>query len=1116
MSPKLGAAAVAPKDVLLRSINIAFDADYPERIAHFRPTSKSVPVLQALLGQHAQRAFLVTAPYGSGKSLVGGYALQVIENNASSRNAIKKVTDRLASVSKPTASLINARSKRRKARGLAIAIQGAQVDLSTALAAGANASLRRARRGKGAGRPRVVRAQGGPLETLLSAMDVAAAESFDSVLLVWDEFGRHLETLLSDGRAGELIHLQTMAEIAARQTKIPLTIALLTHRGIHQYSSSAPQAIKTEWAKVEGRFECIQYVDDSKEMYRLIAESVRDRRPSSPTASERKWLHSVVTTARPLGVFKELSLSAAKELVESAYPLHPFALYALPRVAARVSQNERTIFSFLAQGSFRQIVGLDSVYDYFSDSMRADTGAGGAHRQYLETETAIRRASSDAEVETLKAACLLALGLAGERGRVSKDVLCTAIARPSDRADTQSTVKKLIEKKLLLHRQHGGEVSVWHGTDVDLRGALEDRKDRGRVGFNVLDFIRKELPAPTWRPVQFNDDFHIKRFMIGRYLSATQFEAAIDQPGTSSLAFEGADGCILFVLAETTGDQQRASGLAQSKPFDRGIVIAVPQKEVPLGEAALDVACLEQMLRDPDLIGKDPLVEVELKHLLDDARGYLHRSVDQLFMPQPGGPVFWHRGKAHQPSAPADLRSWLSQVIGEIYERTPKINNEMVNRRRVSAPVANARKKLEMAILERTGLEGLGIEGNFPDASVFRTVLLNTGLYVKDSSGSWRFADPSELSDPGLHVVWEQFRRFFQESSPGGGKPFRSLFASLQGAPIGLRAGVIPILVAAAFRAFPAAISLRRNGAYVDDILPSIIEDICRHPDEFSLDVLEPSARETEIIRGVRNVFSDHDPGITAQRDVVRAAFDSLRAWVNSLPPVALRTEQIAKQTASFRAHVTSQSDPVQLLFRELVDLLAGTESSRIEEQLRGFRNELEAVVLAMRVQGAEAVRRTLDVGLDRREGSLIDACQKWTKCFSLPELEEAGGAQALAFINRIRQRYDSDDLFLDSLSSQLLGQPVARWDDGSLPKFDRAVSEAVRAVEEEAVRLAIRGPANPVIVNNVSRLIEARLRGLYENLGMLAGEAKATEVVLRLASKAKGNSNDGNDSRSA
>ncbi|MDA1054109.1 MAG: hypothetical protein O3C40_26980 [Planctomycetota bacterium] len=71
-------------DLFLRSINIEFDAGYPERIGHFRPTTKCVSLIRALMGLEDERAFFLVAPYGSGKSLTAAYGLHLIENSKAS------------------------------------------------------------------------------------------------------------------------------------------------------------------------------------------------------------------------------------------------------------------------------------------------------------------------------------------------------------------------------------------------------------------------------------------------------------------------------------------------------------------------------------------------------------------------------------------------------------------------------------------------------------------------------------------------------------------------------------------------------------------------------------------------------------------------------------------------------------------------------------------------------------------------------------------------------------------------------------------------------------------------------------------------------------------------
>src|SRR5262249_4708620 len=159
-----------------------------------------------------------------------------------------------------------------------------------------------------------VSAESDPVKTMQAVMDTAADGGFDSVLLIWDEFGRHLEQLLTAGRAAELSHLQTIAELAARRSSPPLSVVVLTHRRVGQYASTAPQSIRAEWAKVEGRFETIQYIDDSKEMYRLIAETIAARRRTAPDTNQRKWLRDVARTVRTRGIFKELSSDAVNAL----------------------------------------------------------------------------------------------------------------------------------------------------------------------------------------------------------------------------------------------------------------------------------------------------------------------------------------------------------------------------------------------------------------------------------------------------------------------------------------------------------------------------------------------------------------------------------------------------------------------------------------------------------------------------------------------------------------------------------------------------------------------------------------------------------------------------------
>lgn len=99
-------------EAFLRSINIWYDAEAPERIEHFRPTTKCVALLRSLLGQEHDSAFFVVAPYGTGKSLTAAYFLHLVENRPESSRALLTIEMRLAQVSPDLGRFVATRRSR--------------------------------------------------------------------------------------------------------------------------------------------------------------------------------------------------------------------------------------------------------------------------------------------------------------------------------------------------------------------------------------------------------------------------------------------------------------------------------------------------------------------------------------------------------------------------------------------------------------------------------------------------------------------------------------------------------------------------------------------------------------------------------------------------------------------------------------------------------------------------------------------------------------------------------------------------------------------------------------------------------------------------------------------
>lgn len=1070
----------------LRSINIGLDAEDALRIAHFRPTSKSVSLLDALLGNNKESSYFVVAPYGSGKSIASTYALHLIENRENSREVIRIVNQHMQSVAPKLAKFSELRLRNKK-QGCVIVLQGHCPSLCASLREGILNAMGRLKLGREATSIKAIdiESPNATLQMLAIVREKLDAAGVDRMAIVWDEFGRHLETLIAEGKSSSLSEVQDLAEFASRRTKINVTLALLLHRELLQYAGSVPQSVRLEWTKIEGRFKAIHYVDDSKEVYQLLADVIQN----SVRALPPKGL-SILRVAKKLhnhGLFQDFKEGELADLVNSAYPLNPVSLYLLPRVSSRIAQNERTLFSFLHETEFDTIIGPDKIYDYFSPQMRSDSGAGGTHRQWLETESALQKVrGGELEEAILKTVCLLGLGLSGERARAQRALVPLAVDPYNSISEVENSTESLIGDGLLLFRKHANELSVWHGTDVDLRGRVETEKAQISEAFDLLNFLRKECLLPVWRPVQYNVQFGLRRYFRCAYHSTISLQAWLAELPHDNLAGTptDADGLICYIIPESDDDCLLSHEIAKTIALKPWLVIVAPQQVVPVADAAHELHALNNLQRDENLLGSDPLVLPELQHMADDARKHLQRSVDAITKPTSRGSTWYIDGIGVTPSSPQKVRSILSESMRALYPETPKFRNEMIVRRKPSAAIVNSRKKLVMGILERTRTPNLGLEGNYPDSAMFRTLLLGTSLYKEQNDGRWGFATPEELSDPKLKNVWALIREFYTSHNEEG-KSVNDFLLVLKRSPIGLREGVLPILMAAGLRAFPSAVSLLRDGVYVKDILPSDIETLCNEPKRHLLVVMKLTKQRRSLLEGIIDLFSATAPIGIPEQDLVRRAYDAIESWKYQLPKSSLRSRTVADQGRLLRNLIGVDYEPTHLFFEELPSA-AGSQKA-VLDFLRNGKATLEEVAQKYLDQASAAIERSIRMNLSA-EDSLRSMAHNWVKCFDREVLSQMPDPKTKALVFRLNSNYDSDEKLVESVSSAITGLSLSEWDDRTINRFTDEFRRIVSFIEEHALTSSRGVIQTSDMKKGLSALGRGRIseiaRGLVDTIG--------------------------------
>ena len=68
--------------------------------------------------------------------------------------------------------------------------------------------------------------------------------------------------------------LQSLAEFAARSEDTPLFLLTILHQAFEQYAQRLGQSQREEWAKVQGRFEDVAFMEPTEQVLRLIGDAI--------------------------------------------------------------------------------------------------------------------------------------------------------------------------------------------------------------------------------------------------------------------------------------------------------------------------------------------------------------------------------------------------------------------------------------------------------------------------------------------------------------------------------------------------------------------------------------------------------------------------------------------------------------------------------------------------------------------------------------------------------------------------------------------------------------------------------------------------------------------------
>jgi len=892
------------------------------------------------------------------------------------------------------------------------------------------------------------------------------------LLLIIDEFGKNIEEFVKSGDASsDLFVLQEIAEWAAEGDGEPTILLLLQHLAFTDYDKRGTSG--REWAKIQGRFSDIPYIESAAESQSLIS-SVFEMRESTDS-----WARGQKVGADAAGLADLIHIS-----MSDIFPLHPTSAILLPDLCYRYGQNERTLFAFLAgpdaaavpellevmvihQKAELPSIRLHHVYDYFLASAPSMVSASPHAARWIEIETRIRDAGSLSvpEIKVLKTVAVLNLVSAGGAARASRAVLHYALADGRDGTKDGLALDLLLEtlenRGYLTYREFADEFRIWSGTDYDIQSVVEAarRSLLDESPAQLLNFSRPQIPIVASRHSQTTG---VMRVFDRQFIDGTS-------PLIDVELGQDFDGLVLMCLghSKTVLTRSDVTEIAKTRP----VVLGVARDSEALVEAGLNLAAHQEALRAAESTGADWVAVRELGERIAAATLKLDDLVDNLTS---GSAISWRRvvdsAAVKLTSAGSKpLPSVLSTLCDLLYPNTPLIRNEMLSRRVLTAQGAKARRNLLDAMLSSPDVERCGIEGFPPERAMYEAVLGSSQLH-RERDGVLDFGSPGESDPLDYGYTWRLLEQCFSEASTKR-VGLRDIYLRLMQPPVGLKEGPIPILLTAALIKHAADVAIYEDGTFVPRLAITTVERMLRNPENFSV--------QSYTLRGPRRNFveaiaehlraSTQTPRNTRLPSVVTAV-GPLLARLRALPDYTIKTKSLTAKTLALRTAMLSAREPDKLLFQGIPEALGHeaigaretplTNIDGIVSELFRTFGELERAhkVLLSRIQSALVEHLAIE------SNDLRDEVRNRFK--SLRESQTDGETRII--VSALVDDHLDDAEWLGYLGMIVAGKPTSAWTDGeavlTLTKF-AADLRRIRNLEtlpterrpgQRAVRLAL------------------------------------------------------------
>jgi hypothetical protein len=987
----------------------------------------TLDTLGAEIAGSAQRAYTLTGPYGSGKSTLALYLSYLISKEEKHRvEAHKKLQKTKKDLSKDIKKNFNITDGWLVIKHVCGIESPAPAILASILKA-----LK-----KPSNHEEINAFSDEECLTRIKTVLSKPKKGTDGIVLMLDEMGKALDF---QSRKNKDLHIfQSLADIA-QQAESPVVLIGFLHQAFTEYAKNKDASSQNEWAKVQGRYRDLGYNPSIDESLVLVGESINiPDQTADKLKKDHKNIISVVSKSFP-------QKNRTVATLEKTLPLDPLVSLLLgPISRRRFSQNERSIFGFLAsqeklgfkeflednynRQQTQKIYHPEKLWDYLYHNLHHLITTSADSKAWLEGCDAIYRAEqkgSESHVIVTKIIALLTIF--GFHHQLSAtEIFLKDYFNARGFTNIDVVLSDLQKWTVIIYRTQHDAFFVFQGSDIDINSTVVTRIESISHGVDWTEICQESQNILATAHYHNTGTMRWANTKLVKRLAVSDIDQLEKVPLTG-------EAFLTFLLSAEPINED-VTKAAEKAPH---IALGYSDSLDDLKAVAIELLALRQLEKEESKLNHDLIAKREIANRIGLANNKLESELNSVFRSAEWSNQYIEKQQTMQP-----LSVHASRIADRIYDQSPTVLNELVNRSKPSGSANSAIRKLMTAMLEQGETEDLGFdEKSFPaEKAIYLTCLKSKGWHQDTSEGflfTNEWSKESIRQNPKMYSLMQAGIEFIKDNEKM--VTIEQLYTHWMAPPYGLTAGLCRIYGMALLKAMDGKIAFydwdsTSQFIFIPELDEELVTKIYRRPAEAGVRYFHISSIHSHLIDTLAKATKSND---TRNSDLILSIAKHIVRIVHTLPSWVKRTsgeafsdigntESLSKNAKDFRTKVLSANDPYKLVLEELPNLFGEDISTKktaekLSKTLMHVIEELEG----LHGQLINTFTRILEKGLSAKlDSDLKQRCKVVSKNAQRPDIKELA--------SRIVKYIDGKSS-IEQVISLSIGAPEKNWTDTNI-----------------------------------------------------------------------------------